>query len=311
MTKHGKPQKRWSIFTPGKTVYTECFSEYSLSDNEIRKLQNCLLGMFLDIRQLCEENGIRYMMAGGSLLGTIRHQGFIPWDDDIDVMMTRKEYGKFRKAFRAAGKEGRMSGYILADPLRSEGYYFKSPKIYKKDTEYCQINYMGNPRYNMVSIDIFILEYIPENPLRRRVNALVFDFAFYASSVCLDDLYPSPVILRKCRENQALRRFFCFRKTMGAVFSHLGGIRFYLRLCGKIAAYPGKTSKMGLPCARSYTREVFDVSVFDAVKAGSFCGYAVNIPRGYDAYLRNVYGDYRKLPPENEREIHVAYKVRV
>lgn len=306
-----KKDRRIPLMTPGKTVYSECFPEYALSEEEIRQLQNCLLEMFLDIRQLCDDNGIRYMMSGGSCLGTVRHEGFIPWDDDIDLMMTRAEYKRFRAAFFKAQKSGLLTDYLLAEPLKSESYYFKIPKIYKKNTEYLQINYMGNPHYNMVSLDIFLIEYMPESRLIRAVRSAIFDFAFYASSFCLDDLYPSPVILEKCKTDPELRRFYRFRRSLGALFTHFGGIRFYLKVCSRLQSYPKKTSLMGVPSSRSYSREILDARVFTELASGTFCGYTVNIPRNYDAYLRNLFGNYMEIPPEDEREIHTALGIRV
>ena len=303
--------RRWSVRTPGKKVYSECFPEYILGEKQIRALQESLLQIFLEIRQLCEENGIRYMMAGGSLLGTIRHQGFIPWDDDMDIMMTRAEYDKFRKAFESAKAEGRLKEYILAEPLKAEEYYFKIPKVYKTDTEYISLNYMGNPRYNMVAVDIFLIEYMPVSRLKRRLNAALFDFAFYASAFCLDYIYPSPVILEKCREEAGLKRYYDFRRRMGALFQRFFGIRFYLKVCQRLSYGPKESSLMGIPCGISYAREIFDRSLFSETDTGTFCGYEVSIPRRYEEYLTNLYGDFWQLPPEDKREIHTAVSLRV
>lgn len=300
------PGHRFSIFTPGKKVYTACFPEYRLTDSEIGKLQGCLLEMFLVIREICNRNGIRYMMAGGSLLGTVRHQGFIPWDDDLDLMITREDYIRFRKAFARAKREGICRDYILAEPGRSRDYYFKIPKIYKKDTNYSQLCYMGNSRYNMVGIDLFIIEYMPGSRLKRAVNTAVFDFAYYASSFCLDYICPSPVILKKGRTDPQLRRYYRARRVMGAVFSVLGGMQFYLKVCRKISEYPHRSTLMGIPCGISYSRIIFDASFFSETTTGMFCGYEVTILRRYHEYLTHVFGDYMTIPPEEEREVHVG-----
>ncbi len=279
-----------------------------MTDEEIKSLQDCLLGIFLEIKRLCDENGIRYMMAGGSLLGTIRHKGFIPWDDDLDIMMTRADYLLFRKAFKEAQRAGALSGYLLAEPLVSEEYYFKIPKLYKKDSDYTQINYMGNPRYNMAAVDIFIIEYMPESSLQRFFRALRFDCAFYASSFILDYIYPSPVIMEKCKKDEGLARYYQARRRIGAFFRKFRGIRHYIKVCLKTAEYDKKTGIMGIPCGISYKREIFRSSLFTEDGTGVFCGHEVRIPRNYDAYLSNLYGDYMKIPSEEDREIHTAYK---
>ena len=304
----GRSNRPFSIMMPGKKVYSECFPEYSMTDEELKDLQNCLLGIFLEFKKICDENGIKYMMTGGTLIGTIRHKGFIPWDDDVDVMMTRSEYLKFSKTFKALKNAGKLDKSLLAEPLESEEYYFKIPKLYKTDTDYFQIAYMGNHRYNMASIDIFILEYMPESSFVRFLRSLRFNTAFYASSFILDYLYPSDVIMEKCRVDDDLNRFYRARRRIGALFQHLGGIRHYIKVCIKLADYKKKTRYMGIPCDSSYTRTIYKAQMFTETVTGIFCGYEVSIPKDYDGFLKDIYGDYMKIPPEEEREVHTVCK---
>ena len=76
-----------------------------LSENELDRLKVVELNMLLDIDKLCREYGIKYSLAAGTLLGAIRHKGFIPWDDDIDIMLLREEYDKLRECVKLYGKE--------------------------------------------------------------------------------------------------------------------------------------------------------------------------------------------------------------
>lgn len=290
-----------------KNIYSRCFREYQLSPAMLKKVQDSLLETFLFIKEICDKYKIDYMMSGGSLLGTIRHEGFIPWDDDIDIMMTRKNYEKFVRAF----KKEKNSTYLLAEPLKSKDYFYKMPKIYKKDTVYQTIANAGFDKYNMISIDIFVIEYMPDSGLVRKLIGTFYDLAFRFSSVCIDYKYPSPVILKKAAENEEIREYYTFRRRLGAVASHLFGMRFYLRICERIANRKKQTHYYGVPSAISYNREVFPLRVFDELTTGSFCGFEVKIPKDYDTYLTNLYHDYMQIPPESKREIHVAYKVEI
>ncbi|MBP5385070.1 MAG: LicD family protein [Lachnospiraceae bacterium] len=300
-----------NFLKPGKTVYSEWFREYRLSDTELKQLQNCLLGIFADIRELCDEHGIGYMMCGGTLLGTVRHKGFIPWDDDIDIMMLRSDFEKFVQVLQKEQRAGRYTDYELAVPCVSEGYYFKIPKLYAKNTEYRSVSYMGNPGYNMVAVDIFVVEPVPQNHLRRLLRGLIYDLAFYASAFCLDYLHPSPVIMEKCGSNREIRRYYRFRRNVGCIFSHIGGIRLYLKICDRLGRYSGRSAYMGTPADISYRQGIFPKELFTETARGEFCGLSVIIPKDYDSYLRDQYGDYMTEPPEHEREIHVAYSMDV
>ena len=82
-----------------KGLYSRCFSDYRLSAEELKQLQKVLLEILLDIKSVCEKYQINYMLSAGTALGAVRHKGFIPWDDDVDIMMLRSEFSKFKAVF--------------------------------------------------------------------------------------------------------------------------------------------------------------------------------------------------------------------
>lgn len=293
------------LFRPGKGVYTTMFEQYRLSDADILLLHHDLMKIFLTFKDICDENNLRYMMWCGNLVGTVIYKGFVPWDDDIDVMITREDYDRFVEIFTARQQAGDLEDYLLAEPLCSEGYYFKIPKLYLKNTDYTSINYMGNPRYNMIGIDIFILEKVPANRVTRELRRRVYNFAYYASALCLDYKYPSPVIMQACKSNKELASFYGFRRRLGAFFSYIGGMRFYLKICGRLAHYKRQSPYRMI--LSGTIREVFSDDDLAIECYGEYSGHTVRIPKNYDRYLRGMYGDYTKPPKEQDREIHVAY----
>lgn len=289
-----------------KNIYSKSFSEYALSNGELHELQDQLLRMFVDIKGVCDENNIDYMLSGGTLLGAIRHQGFIPWDDDLDLMMTRENYNKFSRAFKQRFEDK----YILAEPLCDKYYISKMPKVFLKNSVYVEIPTAGLNAFHMIFIDIFIIENVPDSRVMRKMLGMLYDFCFKASSVCADYLYPSPVILERMKYDKDLEGYYTKRRVWGAFFSRIGGMQFYLKLTNRIAMFTRTSSMLAVPSAISYCREVFNSSVFTEISMGLFCGIEVKIPTNYDVYLKNLYGDYMAIPPIESRELHPACVVK-
>ena len=290
-----------------KNVYSRNFREYNMSDEQINRVQNRLLEAFIDLKKYCDERDIQYMMAYGTLLGTVRHQGFIPWDDDVDIMMTRKEYNKFKDSFN----EDLSEKYILAEPVQTENYFYKMPKVYIKDTTFVSVAGAGIKHFNMLFIDIFIIEYAPKNRFVQILKGGVYNLAFKAASVCIDYKYPSPLIIEKAVNNKEVRDYYRQRRLLGGFFSCIGGINLYLKVCDTIARTEKPSNLYSIPSSISYRREIMPASIFDHIGSGMFCGYEVKIPLDYDTYLKNRYGDYMQIPDEKNREVHAAFKIEV
>lgn len=288
-----------------KSLYTRCFPEYILSDDDLKRLQDTLLRMLVDIKAVCDEHRIDYMLCGGTTLGAVRHGGFIPWDDDVDIMMLRGEFEKFKKVFQKEFSDK----YELVEPLSDPRYFGKLVKIFKKGTTFVEIPTAGVGGPDMIFVDLFLIENVPAPGVKRRLKALVYDLAFKAASVCLDFRYPSPPILEKGRTDRELRRYYALRRTLGFFFSIFGTPRFYLRICEKLADQKEETDWLGIPSDSGYLDRIYPRALFTDLTDAEFCGYEMKIPRDYDTYLRGEYGDYMQIPPPEKREIHSAYTI--
>jgi lipopolysaccharide cholinephosphotransferase len=117
--------------------------------------------------------------------------------------------------------------------------------------------------------------------------------------------------MEKCRKNKELRDYYSFRRFVGAFFCLFGGINFYLRICERFSHYSKETELSSLPSEGCYLLPVFDSRYFEDLVTAEFCGLEVYIPKDYGEYLERMYGDYMKIPPEDEREIHVAYRIKI
>jgi len=285
-----------------KTLYNELFAEYKISNSDLAKLQKVLLEMLVDFRNACEICNVEFMLAGGTALGAVRHNGFIPWDDDVDVMMTRENYEKFsREAMKHL-----KSKYILAEPLDKD-YFLKFPKLFLKDSKLVEIPLAGTPGHHMIFIDIFIIENVSDNAFLRNLKGLFYTFAHGASTCCIDYRYPSPFILEKSKLSVELNKYYSARRKIGHFFSLLGGFDYYAKLTVKIASSSKEGKYKGIPSGVSYTREVLDKNKYSEIVWLDFENEKFPVILDYHSYLSNLYGEnYMTIPPENEREEHLA-----
>ncbi len=295
------------ILKKSKEIFSRAFGDHTFSDSQMKLLHSTLFQILMDIKRVCDKYRITFLLSGGTMLGAVRHQGFIPWDDDLDIMMLRSEYVKFREAFRKESGDK----YDLVEPLQGE-YTNKKPKIYLKNSVFTEVVYAGLPaEYRRVFVDVFLIEDVPASPFARKMIGAVYDFAFHASGFAADYKYPSPVILEKAKTDAEIKKYYNFRRRIGGVFSVFFGMRFYLWICAHLDHSKKETGWVALPSAISYNREVFPKRIFTDLTDAYFNGESFKIPADYDAYLTNLYHDYMTLPPEEGRVVHSAVEFRL
>ena len=126
------------------------------------KLQKCILHVAKYVDNVCETNGIEYCLMGGSALGAVRHKGFIPWDDDLDIFMTPDNYEKFRKVHR------NESGFYLQEWGAKDGMVSMA-KVRMDKSTYIEKDLAEWDIHQGVYIDIFILHTCPDNKWKHRI----------------------------------------------------------------------------------------------------------------------------------------------
>ena len=137
-----------------------------LGEEELRKLQAIELELLIEFDRICRKHHIRYTLTGGTLLGAVRHGGFIPWDDDADVSMLRAEYERFRKACEADLNER----YYFQDMHNTKGYRWGYGKLRKKGTLFLRENQEHMPYEQGVFIDIFPRDGVPDGRISRKIH---------------------------------------------------------------------------------------------------------------------------------------------
>lgn len=134
-------------------------------DSVLRKLQLVQLEILEIIDRVCNEHNISYSLYAGTLLGAVRHQGFIPWDDDLDICMERSEYDRFLEVWGCAHPEG----YLLQNKDNTPTFTQSFSKIRKEHTAFVQYEWEAGRYHTGIFVDIFPIDRMPEGMVKRRV----------------------------------------------------------------------------------------------------------------------------------------------
>lgn len=275
------------------------YLSYELTDSERKRLKETLLEIFKDISIVCEKNDLVYLLGGGSCLGAVRHKGFIPWDDDLDMMMPRKSYNKLAEYLMAAFPEK----YFLTGPgYSSDGKFLK---VHKKGTIF---ESLFDNQNDGIEVDIFPIESIPKNRFSRIFHGMKLNFySFIASCVKLLK-NPSSADKYLMHFNKTMPMMF-MRKTIGFLFSWKSYTCWILKF-DEEASREFKSDFVSIPSGRKhYFGEIHKDDVFFPVTYGEFEGVKVPLPNDCETYLSRLYGDYMRVPNEEDREKHFVTKI--
>lgn len=273
-----------------------------ISEEETKKLQGVLLQMMKDIHFVCEKHSLTYFLGGGSCLGAVRHKGFIPWDDDIDVIMPRADYDRLPK--------------LLNDEFPDK-YFYEEIRINKKyDANFMKIRLKGSvcreifesdPENAGIFIDINPLENIYGNSLLRKIHGCLCEFLLLICS-CVRLKSNAPLISPYITDKNQIG--VINRKLRLALFFSFFSLRKWLLITEKrlSACKNTNTPFVSIPTGRKhYFGEMQPRSVFSKAVLTDFEDTEFYVMSGFDVYLTGLFGaDYMTLPPENERERHAV-----
>ena len=252
----------------------------------VRKMQSVVLDMLCDIDKFCADNGIMWFLSGGSVLGAVRHHGFIPWDDDGDIMMPRPDYEKFLKLFKEDFKDKYGVGSFETD----DQWHRQNAKIWDLSTkahcENLEDEDLG------VFIDVFAIDGLPENADARR--------RYYRKLKILCGLQNASVRKKylEGEKNVAVKR-------IASVITKPFGARYFTSKITDLAKkYDFETSKyVGASTACHYgERETMNKEDMDKEVRLDFEGHQFPVPVGYKKYLSSLYGDYMTIPEGAEEK---------
>ena len=258
-----------------------------LNEGMLAKLHDIQVEMLEEVDRICKKCGIKYNIIAGTLLGAVRHKGYIPWDDDADVGFLRTEYEKFRKACET---ELDTSKFVFQDYRNTQGYRWGYGKLRRKNTLFLREHQENMPYMQGVFIDIFPLDSVPNNYVLRCIH----NFKCF----CIRKVLWSEVG-KKADKKWIKRKIYSLVNKIPVDYIFKIYDKFMKKGNKKESKYvriltfptPNKTY--------GYLRKWYEKSIDIEFEGKSFKGI-----KEYDEYLSFKFGDYMKLPPEDKRKIH-------
>ena len=257
-----------------------------MDQDKLRRLQLVELDMLKKIDFICNDNGLRYYLVGGTLLGAVRHKGFIPWDDDLDIAMPRKDYNKFILLCNNGilGEEYYLH-HISTDPE----YWLSFAKIKKNNTIFDEANYKNLNCHKGIFIDVFPLDYCPKNKgvsyhlrakLIKKISVLIYMRKIPSASISL--LQCTIIKLSKVfsiKQLAKIRDRICSRYTDGKYIINYGS-------------------------NYKYTKQTMPKEYYEPAKRLQFEDRLFCVPNQYIKFLEHLFKNWNELPPEEERRNH-------
>lgn len=263
-----------------------------MNQDKIRKYQLSQLELLRETDRICRELNISYYLIGGTLLGAIRHRGFIPWDADIDIAMRRKDYEIFRKYWLSHGNDDYFYEHYLTDPnhwgphaiLRKKGTHIK----YKR-----RENEKYQPMYDGIYLDIFPLDEAPKQKWIQVVQARLIRIMYQVSEQKVARVYEDNISALKLARKKIVQLLLS-----PITFRTLGKLRDWVMQWGN---NHGDGHLVSMASHYSYRKQYMLDEVYGVPVEVDFEGEKRLAPAQTHTYLSQLFGDYMKLPPEDKR----------
>ena len=263
-------------------------------DGKLNDIQQILLGFLLEVDRICKKHNIKYFLGGGSLLGAVRHKGFIPWDDDADVMMLRKDYDRFLSVL-----PNELPNYLFAQTQKNEkDSHFPFTKLRINDTLLSTEFTSRFPNiHNGIFLDVLAQDYTSNSAFLRKIHMKAT-----ASSRWL--------VLDKWR-GTSVNANSRFSSLCANILRKIFPLGFLQKVQNKlISLHKNMKNPKYLfdSMGRNVSRGAFPAEWLDEAIWVDFENAKLPIPKEYDKYLKYLYGDYMEMIPVSER--HVSHDIK-
>lgn len=264
-----------------------------LDNNSLRKLQLIELEILIEIDRICKKNHINYSLTGGTLLGAVRHGGFIPWDDDADISMLRSEYQKFQEACK---KDLDVNRFYFQDIENTKGYRWGYAKIRRRNSIFLRENQEDMPYDQGIFVDIFPRDGVPDGVISQKIHAVL---CFLVRKMMWS------AVGRKTAERRIQKwiyqlLYIMSEENMPEIYQRL--VEFSNKKRTKYVRaltfpLPNHLKGYEKKWYQKYTKIYFE-------------GYEFQVEAFYRKWLSQEFGEYMKLPPVEQRKMHPITKIK-
>lgn len=265
-----------------------------MDEKTLKKLHDVELEILKEIDRICKKYDIPYFLCGGTLIGVMRHKGFIPWDDDIDIGMLRKDYEKFQECFLKEKQEK----YYLHTHNTDDKYWLPFMKVRKNNTTINEKFIESLDVHKGIFVDIFPFDIVPDEGFTKSLKLRSFFIKLIVEAIfCKRGVY---------KPKDSRRPLFTFIMTLLPA-------KTLIKIQHKLMTKYNECDYNHCICyVGSYntSKEYIKISDIYPLKEGTFEKHKFSIPGNYDVYLTNLYGDYMKLPPKDKRKNHNPVEIK-
>lgn len=265
-------------------------------DKNIKKLHKVDVDILKEVVSICDKNNLKYYIIGGTLLGAVRHKGFIPWDDDIDLGIPRDDYEKFLNlAPKYLSQNLKIVNYKT-----DSNYQYYITRVLDMDTKVVETRIKNENKYTHASIDIFPLDGSPNNPLGRKVYYFKVMILRGLMSLCYKDS------IDQDRKRSIKERMLLYIMTRIPIEKILNPNKIKNRIDRVMKSYKVRDSdSIGCLMGAYRTNEMAPKRIYGKGAFYEFEGLKLRGPEYSNDFLNIIYGTtYMQLPPVNERKTH-------